>query len=77
MISFRSFTQLEEDKYSAWAKETSLFWANKVRNLTIKIQNTKNTRVQNKMIAQQNRLIARLQALGIEVALRDKEPSES
>ena len=77
MISFKSFTRIDEEKYATWAKETSLVWANKVRDLTIKIQRSKDAKTQHKLIAQQNKLIAYLQALGIAASLQGKSPIQS
>ena len=65
MLSFAEYTQLSEGTYPAWVKVTVGAMVLKVRNLSARIERENDPVKQNKLIAQQNKLLAYLGGLGV------------
>ena len=65
MIRFKTF--ITEGRYPAWTKAVTVGLVLRVRNLANAIEREQDPVKQNKLIAQQNKLIAYLDGLGIAV----------
>ena len=73
MLSFAEYTQLNEGTYPAWVKVTVGAMVLKVRNLSARIERESDPVKQNKLIAQQNKLLAYVGGLGVAVSNSDKQ----
>jgi hypothetical protein len=73
MLSFAEYTQLSEGTYPAWVKVTVGAMVLKVRNLSARIERENDPVRQNRLIAQQNRLLAYVGGLGVAVSTNDKQ----
>ena len=73
MLSFAEYTQLSEGTYPAWVKVTVGAMVLKVRNLSTRIQGETDPVKQNRLIAQQNKLLAYVGGLGVAVSTGDKQ----
>ena len=73
MLSFAEYTQLSEGTYPAWVKVTVGAMVLKVRNLSTRIQGETDPVKQNRLIAQQNKLLACMGGLGVAVSTSDKQ----
>lgn len=72
MLRFRQFNEyLIEGKYPNWVRVTTALLVLKVRNLSIRIQKEKDPKVQNDLIAQQNKLLSYIDGLSIGVGTND------
>ena len=71
MIRFKTF--MNEGRYPAWTKAVTVGLALRVRNLATAIEHEQDPVKQNKLIAQQNKLIAYLDGLGIAVNSDDQK----
>ena len=69
MIRFKTF--ITEGRYPAWTKAVTVGLVLRVRNLATAIEREQDPVKQNKLIAQQNKLIAYLDGLGIAVNSKD------
>ena len=58
VLSFAEYTELKEGNYPAWVKITVGAMVLKVRNLSTRIQGETDPVKQNRLIAQQNKLLA-------------------
>ena len=65
MIRFKTF--ITEGRYPAWTKAVTVGLVLRVRNLATAIEREQDPVKQNKLIAQQNKLLAYLNGLGIAV----------
>lgn len=65
MVRFKSF--ISEGRYPAWTKAVTVGLVLKVRNLAAAIEREREPAKQNKLIGQQNKLLAYLDGLGIAV----------
>jgi hypothetical protein len=65
MIRFKKF--ITEGRYPAWTKAVTVGLVLRVRNLASAIEREQDPVKQNKLIAQQNKLLAYLDGLGIAV----------
>ena len=65
MIRFKTF--ITEGRYPAWTKAVTVGLVLRVRNLATAIEREQDPVKQNKLIAQQNKLLAYLDGLGIAV----------
>lgn len=65
MVRFKSF--ISEDRYPAWTKAVTVGLVLRVRNLAAAIERERDPAKQNKLIGQQNKLLAYLDGLGIAV----------
>lgn len=65
MIRFKSFVR--EGRYPAWTKAVTVGLVLRVRNLAAAIERERDPAKQNKLIGQQNKLLAYLDGLGIAV----------
>lgn len=65
MVRFKSF--ISEGRYPAWTKAVTVGLVLKVRNLAAAIERERDPAKQNKLIGQQNKLLAYLDGLGIAV----------
>ncbi|WP_213684988.1 hypothetical protein [Roseicyclus sp.] len=65
MIRFKSF--ISEGRYPAWTKAVTVGLVLRVRNLAAAIERERDPAKQNKLIGQQNKLLAYLDGLGIAV----------
>ena len=65
MIRFKTF--ITEGRYPAWTKAVTVGLVLRVRNLATAIEREQDPVQQNKLIAQQNKLLAYLDGLGIAV----------
>jgi hypothetical protein len=72
MLSFAEYTALNEGTYPAWVTVTVGAMVLKVRNLSARIERENDPVKQNKLIAQQNKLLAYVGGLGVEVSTGDK-----
>ncbi|URQ86301.1 hypothetical protein J8Z28_17565 [Pseudoalteromonas sp. SCSIO 43088] len=70
MMRFKTF--ISEGKYPVWVRLTVSGLVLKVRNLSKSIENEQDPVKQNKMIAQQNKLISYINGLGIAIGTSDK-----
>ena len=73
LLSFAEYTQLSEGTYPAWVKVTVGAMVLKVRNLSTRIQGETDPVKQNRLIAQQNKLLAYMGGLGVAVSTSDKQ----
>ena len=71
MLSFAEYTQLSEGTYPAWVKVGAMVL--KVRNLSARIERENDPVKQNRLIAQQNKLLAYVVGLGVAVSTSDKQ----
>ena len=69
MIRFKTF--ISEGRYPAWTKALTVGLVLRVRNLATAIEREQDPVKQNKLIAQQNKLLAYLDGLGIAVNSKD------
>jgi hypothetical protein len=65
MVRFKSF--ISEGRYPAWTKAVTVGLVLRVRNLAAAIERERDPAKQNKLIGQQNKLLAYLDGLGIAV----------
>lgn len=77
-MTFKQVVSLEEKVranrslgHPVWVKGTSVYLASKVRSLSKKIASTDDTNKKLELIANQNKLIAYLQTLGIAINIKD------
>ena len=73
LLSFAEYTQLSEGTYPAWVKVTVGAMVLKVRNLSTRIEREPDPVKQNKLISQQNKLLAYVSGLGVAVSSSDKQ----
>ena len=73
MLSFAEYTQSNEGTYPAWVKVTVGAMVLKVRNLSARIERENDPVKQNRLIAQQNKLLAYVVGLGVAVSTSDKQ----
>ena len=73
ILSFAEYTALNEGNYPAWVKVTVGAMVLKVRNLSARIEREDDPVKQNKLIAQQNKLLAYLGGLGVAVSTSDRQ----
>ena len=73
MLSFAEYTALNEGTYPAWVKVTVGAMVLKVRNLSTRIERELDPMKQNRLIAQQNKLLAYMGGLGVAVSTSDRE----
>ena len=73
LLSFAEYTQLSEGTYPAWVKVTVGAMVLKVRNLSTRIQGETDPVKQNRLIAQQNKLLAYVGGLGVAVSTSDRQ----
>lgn len=71
MLSFAEYTQLNEGAYPAWVKVTVGAMVLKVRNLSARIERENDPVKQNRLTAQQNKLLAYMAGLGVAVSTND------
>ncbi len=72
MLSFAEYTALNEGTYPAWVKVTVGAMVLKVRNLSARIERENDPVKQNRLIAQQNKLLAYMGGLGVAVQTDNK-----
>ena len=72
MLSFAEYTQLSEGTYPAWVKVTVGAMVLQVRNLSARIERENDPVKQNRLIAQQNKLLAYVGGLGLAVSTNDR-----
>ena len=73
MLSFAEYTALNEGTYPAWVKVTVGAMVLKVRNLSTRIEREPDPVKQNRLISQQNKLLAYMGGLGVAVSTSDRE----
>ena len=73
MLSFAEYTALNEGNYPAWVKVTVGAMVLKVRNLSARIERENDPVKQNRLIAQQNKLLAYVAGLGVAVNTGDRQ----
>lgn len=73
MLSFAEYTALNEGNYPAWVKVTVGAMVLKVRNLSSRIEREDDPLKQNRLIAQQNKLLAYVSGLGVAVGTSDHQ----
>jgi hypothetical protein len=73
VLSFAQYTALNEGTYPAWVKVTVGAMVLKVRNLSARIERENDPVKQNKLIAQQNKLLAYVGGLGVAVSTSDRQ----
>ena len=73
MLSFAEYTALNEGNYPAWVKVTVGAMVLKVRNLSARIERENDPVKQNRLIAQQNKLLAYVGGLGVAVGTSDRQ----
>ena len=73
MLSFVEYTALNEGTYPAWVKVTVGAMVLKVRNLSARIERENDPVKQNRLISQQNKLLAYVGSLGVAVSTGDKQ----
>lgn len=66
-------TELQEGAYPLWVKGTVGLMILRVRSLASKIEREADPNRQNRLIAQQNKLISYINGLGIAVSTSDKQ----
>jgi hypothetical protein len=72
MLRFRQFNEyITEGKYPNWVRITTALLVLRVRNLSIRIQREKDPKVQNDLIAKQNKLLSYIDGLSIGVGTDD------
>ncbi len=73
VLSFAQYTALNEGTYPAWVKVTVGAMVLKVRNLSARIERENDPVKQNRLIAQQNKLLAYMGGLGVAVSTNDAQ----
>jgi len=73
MLSFAEYTELTEGTYPAWVKVTVGAMVLKVRNLSARIERENDPVKQNRLLAQQNKLLAYVSGLGVAVSTSDRQ----
>jgi hypothetical protein len=73
MLSFAQYTALNEGTYPAWVKVTVGAMVLKVRNLSARIERENDPVKQNRLIAQQSKLLAYVSGLGVAVSTNDRQ----
>ena len=73
MLSFAEYTALNEGTYPAWVKVTVGAMVLKVRNLSARIERENDPVKQNRLLAQQNKLLAYVSGLGVAVSTSDRQ----
>ncbi len=73
VLSFAQYSALNEGTYPAWVKVTVGAMVLKVRNLSTRIEREPDPVQQNRLIAQQNKLLAYMGGLGVAVSTSDKQ----
>lgn len=73
MLSFAQYTALNEGTYPAWVKVNVGAMVLKVRNLSARIERENDPVKQNRLIAQQSKLLAYVSGLGVAVSTSDRE----
>ena len=73
MLSFAEYTALNEGTYPAWVKVTVGAMVLKVRNLSARIERENDPVKQNRLLAQQNKLLAYVRGLGVAVSTSDRQ----
>jgi len=73
VLSFAQYTALNEGTYPAWVKVTVGAMVLKVRNLSTRIEREPDPVKQNKLISQQNKLLAYVAGLGVAVNTGDRQ----
>ena len=73
VLSFAQYTALNEGTYPAWVKVTVGAMVLKVRNLSARIERANDPVKQNRLIAQQNKLLAYMGGLGVAVSTNDAQ----
>jgi len=73
MLSFTEYTALNEGTYPAWVKVTVGAIVLKVRNLSARIERENDPVKQNRLISQQNKLLAYMGGLGVAVSTGDRQ----
>ena len=73
LLSFTEYTQLSEGTYPAWVKVTVGAMVLKVRNLSARIERENDPVKQNRLLAQQNKLLAYVSGLGVAVSTSDRQ----
>jgi len=73
MLSFAEYTALNEGTYPAWVKVTVGAMVLKVRNLSTRIEREPDPVQQNRLIAQQSKLLAYVSGLGVAVSTNDRQ----
>ena len=73
MLSFAEYTALNEGTYPAWVKVTVGAMVLKVRNLSARIERENDPVKQNRLIAQQSKLLAYVAGLGVAVNTGDRQ----
>ena len=73
MLSFAEYTALNEGTYPAWVKVTVGAMVLKVRNLSARIERENDPVKQNRLIAQQSKLLAYVSGLGVAVSTNDRQ----
>jgi hypothetical protein len=74
VLGFKDYVHhLHEGTYPAWVKVTVGAMVLKVRNLTGRIERETDPVKQNRLIAQQNKLLAYVGGLGVAISTSDKQ----
>ena len=73
VLSFAQYTALNEGTYPAWVKVTVGAMVLKVRNLSTRIEREPDPVKQNRLIAQQNKLLAYMGGLVVAVSTNDTQ----
>ena len=73
VLSFAEYTALTEGNYPAWVKVTVGAMVLRVRNLSSRIEREDDPVKQNRLIAQQNKLLAYVGGLGVAVGTSDRQ----
>lgn len=71
MKTFKQYL-IAEGKYPTWLRITVGVMALKIKNLSDRIENEKDPKIQNVLIAKQNKLLAYMNGLGIATGTDDK-----
>ena len=72
IVVFAEYTELTEGTYPAWVKITVGAMVLKVRNLSARIERENDPVKQNRLLAQQNKLLAYVSGLGVAVSSKSK-----
>ena len=72
LLSFAEYTQFNEGTYPAWVKVAVGAMVLKMRNLSARIERENDPVKQNRLIAQQNKLLAYVGGLGVAVSTSDR-----
>ena len=73
MYRFKQFTEINEGKYPMWVRFVVVGLVLKMRGLSQQIQNEKDPKKQNDLIAQQNNINSYISGLGIGVSSNDNQ----